>query len=70
MMRVEQLPYSGHCTAEVRNKRLRRFNSRTTDYTCNLVTCLIVDGEWRCRHHLADGKTFVLKGIFEEAVRG
>lgn len=69
MKRVEQLPYSGRCTAEVHNKRQRRFNGGT-DYTCNLVTCLIVDGEWRCRFHLSDGKTFVVRGVFEEAVRG
>lgn len=69
MMRVEQLPYSGRCTAEVHNKRQRRFNGGS-DYICNLVTCLIVDGEWRCRHHLADGQKFVVKGVFEESLCG
>ena len=66
--RVERLPFSGRCSAEVTNKRLRRFNSGTEDYVCNLVTDMFENGEWRCRHHISrsdDPPTFLVLGVFD-----
>ena len=61
---IERRPFSGTCQAEVVNKRQRRFYAGR-DFTCNRITDIVQNGEWRCGYHTdSEHPAFVVKGQF------